>query len=218
MSPAYSQLLSVQYSHSFTTLMCHCVVICLSVCLLLTTTLFRSVSLLWCLSVCPLTASFFLSVSLLWCLCVPYSQFLPASQSISQSVSLLWCLCVRYSHLLSTPTCSWHCRTCIGRSEVSFFIFNWISSRRATKYCWCQLKSLILVELTSAGIHSTPCVLQRAEFTTEFHEASCKMGTGSFPGVKCGRGVLLTTHPLLVLLSWKSRAIPLPTLWATPAL
>ena len=30
------------------------------------------------------------------------------------------------------------------------------------------------------------------------HPASCKMGTGSFQGVKCGRGVLLTTHPLLV--------------------
>ena len=42
--------------------------------------------------------------------------------------------------------------------------------------------------------------------------ASYKMGTGSFPGVKCGRGVLLTTHPLLVPWSWKSRAIPLPTL------
>jgi len=41
------------------------------------------------------------------------------------------------------------------------------------------------------------------------------MGTGSFQGVKCGRGVLLTTHPLLVPWSWKSRAIPLPTLWAT---
>ena len=27
------------------------------------------------------------------------------------------------------------------------------------------------------------------------HPASCKMGTGSFPGVKCGRGVLLTTDP-----------------------
>jgi len=27
--------------------------------------------------------------------------------------------------------------------------------------------------------------------------------------------VLLTTHPLLVPWSWKSRAIPLPTLWAT---
>ena len=30
------------------------------------------------------------------------------------------------------------------------------------------------------------------------------MGTGSLPGVKCGRGVLLTTHPLLVPQSWKS--------------
>jgi len=50
------------------------------------------------------------------------------------------------------------------------------------------------------------------------HPASCTMGTGSFPGVKCGRGVLLITHPLLVPRSWKSRAIPLPTLWATPGL
>ena len=46
----------------------------------------------------------------------------------------------------------------------------------------------------------------------EAHPASCKMGTGSFPGVKCGRGVLLTTLPLLVPRSRKSRAIPLPTL------
>jgi len=50
------------------------------------------------------------------------------------------------------------------------------------------------------------------------HPASCTMGTGSFPGVKCGRGVLLTTHQLLVLRLWKSTAIPLPTLWATPGL
>ena len=48
------------------------------------------------------------------------------------------------------------------------------------------------------------------------HPASCKMDTGSSPGVKCDRGVLLTTHPLLVPRSWTSRAIPLPTLWATP--
>jgi hypothetical protein len=27
------------------------------------------------------------------------------------------------------------------------------------------------------------------------HPASCTMGTGYFPGVKCGRGVLRTTHP-----------------------
>jgi len=50
------------------------------------------------------------------------------------------------------------------------------------------------------------------------HPASCTMGTGYFPEVKCGRGVLLTTHPLLVPRSWKSRAIPLPTLWATSGL
>jgi len=35
------------------------------------------------------------------------------------------------------------------------------------------------------------------------------MGTGSFPGVKSDRGVVLTTHPLLVPRSWKRRAIPL---------
>jgi len=36
------------------------------------------------------------------------------------------------------------------------------------------------------------------------------MSTGSLPGVKCGRGVLLTTHPLLLPRSWESRTIPLP--------
>ena len=41
---------------------------------------------------------------------------------------------------------------------------------------------------------------------------------GLSPGVKCGRGVLLTTHPLLVPRSWKSTAIPLPTVRATPGL
>jgi hypothetical protein len=50
------------------------------------------------------------------------------------------------------------------------------------------------------------------------HPTYCTMGTGSFLGVNCGRGVLLTTHPLLVPRSWKSKAIPLPTLWATSGL
>jgi len=40
------------------------------------------------------------------------------------------------------------------------------------------------------------------------------MGTGSFPGVKSGRGVTLTSHPLLVPWSRKGRAIPLLPLWA----
>jgi len=40
------------------------------------------------------------------------------------------------------------------------------------------------------------------------------MGTGSFPGVKSGRGVTLTPQPFLVPWSWKSRATPLFPLWA----
>jgi hypothetical protein len=32
----------------------------------------------------------------------------------------------------------------------------------------------------------------------EDHPASCIMGTGSCPGLSCGRGVTLTPHPLLV--------------------
>ena len=50
------------------------------------------------------------------------------------------------------------------------------------------------------------------------HSASCKMGNSSFPEVKCGLGVLLTTHLLLVQRSWKNIAVPLLTLWATPGL
>jgi hypothetical protein len=44
------------------------------------------------------------------------------------------------------------------------------------------------------------------------HPTSCTVGTGSFPGVNCGRGVLLSIHHLLAPRSWKSRAIPLPPL------
>jgi len=45
------------------------------------------------------------------------------------------------------------------------------------------------------------------------HPVSCKMGTGSFPGVNSGRGVMLTPLPPLVPWSRKSRAIPLLPLW-----
>jgi len=46
------------------------------------------------------------------------------------------------------------------------------------------------------------------------HPASCTMGTGSFPCVKSGRDVTLTTHSLLVPWSRNGRAIPLIPLWA----
>ena len=44
------------------------------------------------------------------------------------------------------------------------------------------------------------------------------LGAGSFPGVKSGRGVTLTTPPLLAPRSWKSRAIPLPPYGPQPGL
>ena len=47
------------------------------------------------------------------------------------------------------------------------------------------------------------------------HPASCKMGNGYFPGRKVRPG---RDADLLVPRSWKSRAMPLPTLWATPGL
>jgi hypothetical protein len=45
-------------------------------------------------------------------------------------------------------------------------------------------------------------------------QSPVQWGTGSSPGVKCGWGVLLTTHPLLMPRSRKGRAIPVPTLEA----
>ena len=46
------------------------------------------------------------------------------------------------------------------------------------------------------------------------HPAFCSMDTESFPGVKSGRGMTLTPHPLLVPWSRERRATPLLPLWA----
>ena len=51
-------------------------------------------------------------------------------------------------------------------------------------------------------------------FRTCPDSASCTMGTGSFPGVKSGRSMTLTPHPILVPWLWKSGVIPLLPLWA----
>ena len=55
----------------------------------------------------------------------------------------------------------------------------------------------------SAPVHPGPGV----------HTASYAMGAGSLPGVKSGRGVMLTPHPLQVSWARKSRAISLLPLW-----
>ena len=50
------------------------------------------------------------------------------------------------------------------------------------------------------------------------HPASCKVGTGFFLGGKVRPRRAAEHSPLLVPRSWKSRAITLPNLWATPGL
>jgi len=49
-------------------------------------------------------------------------------------------------------------------------------------------------------------------------QPTVKRVPGLSRGLSAAGGVLLTTHPLLVPRSLKSRAIALPTLWATPGL
>ena len=97
-------------------------------------------------------------------------------------------------------------------TKWQYCIFDRLSSR-------CGPGSVVGIA-TGYGLHG-PGIESRweARFSTPVltgpgaHPASCTMGTGSFPGVKSGRGVTLTFHPLPVPWSRKSRAIPLFTLW-----
>jgi hypothetical protein len=70
--------------------------------------------------------------------------------------------------------------------------------------------------LDGPGIESRWGARISAPVQTELgaHPTSCKLGTGSFPGVKSGRGATLTPHPLLMLWVRKGRAISLLPLWA----
>ena len=49
-------------------------------------------------------------------------------------------------------------------------------------------------------------ILMGNETSPGAHPASCTMNTGSFPGVKSGRGMTLTPHPLLVPLVTKEQS------------
>ena len=78
--------------------------------------------------------------------------------------------------------------------------------------CWLREKCFIFLSCWQL-LHYIASVLNRGDVRME-HWWNCTMGTGSFSGVKSGRGVTLTPHPLLVPWSWKGRAIPLLPLWA----
>ena len=69
-----------------------------------------------------------------------------------------------------------------------FIVFANISVRETGTATWLGVPVTVQSELP-LGVYANP--------------ASCTMGTGSFPGVKSGRGVTLTPHPLLVPLVMK---------------
>jgi len=79
----------------------------------------------------------------------------------------------------------------------SSFSFDWLRAVRSGDRILVQARF-------SAPIQTGP----------KTHPAFCTMGTRSFLGVKRGRGVTLTPHPLLVPWSRISSAIPPLPLWA----
>ena len=69
---------------------------------------------------------------------------------------------------------------------------------------WAGAGSVVGIATTLRAGRSEDLIPMGARFSAPVqtgpgaHPASCTMGTGSFPRVKSGRGVTLTTHPLLV--------------------
>ena len=92
---------------------------------------------------------------------------------------------------------------------------------RVTLYWGCGPGSVVGIAtaygLDGPGIESRWGARFSAPVQTspEIHPASCTMSAGSFPGVRCGRGVTLTPPPLLAQRSKiEYRAIPLLSLRA----
>ena len=117
-------------------------------------------------------------------------------------------------------------RLCFSQYDITCLKTRWefsdlcgLSSGIDTSYCTPPPTHLFLghwqLHRDGPGIESRLGEIFRPSPGPGAHPASCTMGTGSFPGVKYGWGVLLTTHPLPVPRSRKGRATPLPTLWAT---
>jgi len=68
----------------------------------------------------------------------------------------------------------------------------------------CRIEHPLGCEKSCISVRYMSMIFPPVQTGPGAHPASCKMGTGSIPGVICGRGVLLTTHLLLVPRSWKS--------------
>ena len=80
----------------------------------------------------------------------------------------------------------WHLPFCKSRETLGYLIHKNIKLENPKNYF--MYRQLLLVEPRfSAPVQTGPGA----------HLASCTMGTGSSTGVKCSRGVALTTNPRL---------------------
>jgi hypothetical protein len=78
----------------------------------------------------------------------------------------------------------------------------WLSGEYRQLY-WSQCVPGGVVGIATSYGLGGPGIESRWGAGPEAHPASCTMGTGSFPGVKSGRGLTLIPHPLLVPLVMK---------------
>ena len=122
----------------------------------------------------------------------------PAVPNSSKTEQTDWTDCQLY--LLEAAV---HLQGCIY-IYVCVCVCVWAGQLR--RYSWTVRDRIPVGTRFSAPFQTVP----------EAHPAFCKMGTGSFPAVKCSRGLVLFTHPLLVMQSWKIRAKHLPKFRATP--
>jgi hypothetical protein len=83
------------------------------------------------------------------------------------------------------------CQSC----HVFFYIqyINQQAARQRSRYSDCQQAGQSRDRNPVGARFSAP-----VQTGLEAHSASCTMGTRSFLGVRCSRGVTLTPHPLLV--------------------
>jgi hypothetical protein len=105
------------------------------------------------------------------------------------------CLFILY-FLPSSHTLSWR-----AQKQITFLRHNFLKGRPYA-VIWDGYRSQYSDNLRAgrSGDRIPVGTSFSAPFQTgsEAHAASSTMGTGSFPEVSCGRGVMLTPHPLLV--------------------
>ena len=117
---------------------------------------------------------------------------------VNSKKHLLALSCVSISFLVHMYQCSCHGT---DLHEILFWGFHEYLLRNL-RFGWTRQRSRYS-DCLWAG-RSGDRIPVEAKFSTpvqtspEAHPASCTMGTGCFPGVRCSRGVTLTPHPLLV--------------------